>query len=153
VAEREKQSPAYALFVGWLEGYVTHFNKVTTDTTDVFAWQTTELATFLLNNYCKANPKTRFDVAVETMVKSLYPTRLRNVSEVVDVPGSQPPLQVYKDVVRRIQQTLTERGFYKGSIDGDYGPATVKAMKAFQVSEKRDPTGLPDQVSLLLLFQ
>ncbi|MBQ4347996.1 MAG: spore cortex-lytic enzyme [Clostridia bacterium] len=34
--------------------------------------------------------------------------------------------------VRRIQKKLKELGFYKGSVDGIYGSATQKAVKAFQ---------------------
>lgn len=153
VAEREKQSQAYFRFLGWVEGYVSLFNKLTPDTTDVLSWQTTELIDLLLNNFCKANPQTRFNVAVDTLVGALYPTRLRAASEVIDIEGSDPPLQLYKDVVRRVQQTLTERGFYKGAIDGAYGPGTATAMKAFQASIKIKETGLPDQISLLRLFQ
>lgn len=153
VAEREKQSQAYFRFLGWVEGYVSMFNKLTPDTTDVLSWQTTELVDLLLNNFCKANPQTRFNLAVDTLLNALYPTRLRSSSEVVDIEGSDPPLQLYKDVVRRVQQTLTERGYYKGAIDGSYGPGTATAMKAFQAASKLKETGLPDQVSLLRLFQ
>lgn len=153
VAEREKRSETYFRFLGWLEGYVSLYNKVTPDTTDVLAWQTTELADFLLNNFCKTNPKTRFSQAVETMVNALYPTRLRNTSEVVDIAGSQPPIQLYKDVMRRIQQSLTERGHYTGAVDGAYGPGTAAALKAFQAASKLKETGLPDQITLLRLFQ
>lgn len=153
VAEREKQSPDYDRFLGWIEGYVTHYNKVTQDTTDILSWQRIELVAFLLNNFCNGNPNSRFDVAAETLLASLHPSRLRTVSEVVEIPGSTPPQQIYKVVVQRIQQTLTERGFYAGNIDGDYGPATIEAVKKFQTSEKREPTGVADQVTLLLLFR
>ena len=153
VSEREKRSETYFRFLGWLEGYVSLYNKVTPDTTDVFSWQTTELADFLLNNFCKANPQARFSTAVETMLKALHPTRLRNTSEVVDIEGGTPPIQLYKDVMRRVQQSLTERGHYKGAIDGTYGPGTAAALKAFQAASKIQETGLPDQITLLRLFQ
>ena len=34
--------------------------------------------------------------------------------------------------VREMQKKLKELGYYKGSADGDFGPATEKAVKAFQ---------------------
>lgn len=34
--------------------------------------------------------------------------------------------------VRRVQKKLKELGYYKGSVDGIYGSATQKAVKAFQ---------------------
>ena len=36
------------------------------------------------------------------------------------------------DAVRAVQKRLKELGFYKGSADGDFGPATEEAVKAFQ---------------------
>ena len=36
------------------------------------------------------------------------------------------------DAVRALQRRLKELGYYKGSADGDFGPATEEAVKAFQ---------------------
>ena len=36
------------------------------------------------------------------------------------------------DAVRAVQKRLKELGYYKGAADGDYGPATEKAVKEFQ---------------------
>ena len=36
------------------------------------------------------------------------------------------------DAVREVQKRLKELGYYKGSADGDFGPATEKAVIAFQ---------------------
>ena len=36
------------------------------------------------------------------------------------------------DAVKKLQQRLKELGYYKNSIDGDYGNVTVNAVKAFQ---------------------
>ena len=36
------------------------------------------------------------------------------------------------DAVRAVQKRLKELGYYKGSADGDFGPATEAAVKAFQ---------------------
>ena len=36
------------------------------------------------------------------------------------------------DAVRSVQKRLKELGYYKGSADGDFGPATEEAVKAFQ---------------------
>ena len=34
--------------------------------------------------------------------------------------------------VKALQNRLKELGYYKGSVDGDYGPGTIEAVKAFQ---------------------
>ena len=36
------------------------------------------------------------------------------------------------DAVRAVQKRLKELGYYKGAADGDFGPATEEAVKAFQ---------------------
>ena len=36
------------------------------------------------------------------------------------------------DAVRAVQRRLKELGYYKGAADGDFGPATEEAVKAFQ---------------------
>ena len=43
--------------------------------------------------------------------------------------------------VKKIQTQLTELGFHPGFIDGKMGPDTAAAIKAFQKSIGRRPTG------------
>jgi len=43
--------------------------------------------------------------------------------------------------IKKIQTELTELGFYPGYIDGKMGPNTAEAIKAFQKSIGRRPTG------------
>jgi hypothetical protein len=50
----------------------------------------------------------------------------------------------YKDSQRKdIQHFLREKGFYKGSIDGDCGPKTQAAFKEFSATERFDQSFLP----------
>jgi membrane-bound lytic murein transglycosylase B len=44
-----------------------------------------------------------------------------------------------------LQQRLLERGLYIGEVDGHLGPATEKAIKAFQLETGLSPDGLPNQ--------
>ncbi len=43
--------------------------------------------------------------------------------------------------VRTVQKKLKELGFYKGEVDGDFGEATEKAVKAFQKQYKLEVDG------------
>ena len=45
------------------------------------------------------------------------------------------------EAVRTVQRRLKELGFYKGSADGDFGPATEEAVKAFQKANGLTPDG------------
>ena len=43
---------------------------------------------------------------------------------------------VSKDADKELQQALKDKGFYKGAVDGDIGPQTQEAIKAFKVANK-----------------
>jgi len=46
------------------------------------------------------------------------------------------PAAANKDADKALQQALKNKGFYKGAIDGDIGPKTKEAIKAFKVANK-----------------
>ncbi|HMJ62312.1 MAG TPA: peptidoglycan-binding domain-containing protein [Bryobacteraceae bacterium] len=52
-----------------------------------------------------------------------------------------PSYQVHPDAERykEIQQALTEKGYFKGEVNGQWGDDSVSAMKLFQADQK-----LPD---------
>ncbi|MBE3580207.1 MAG: peptidoglycan-binding protein [Thermoanaerobacteraceae bacterium] len=69
------------------------------------------------------------------------------------VPPTGPlkPGTISPEVVT-LQARLREKGFYLfGPTDGDYGPMTVLAVKAFQIMEGIKPTGIADRQTLQAL--
>ena len=64
------------------------------------------------------------------------PPETKEPTEAPVTPTSTPPsLQrgfTGSDAVRAVQKRLKELGYYNGSADGDFGPATEAAVKAFQ---------------------
>lgn len=58
---------------------------------------------------------------------------------------------VNSDVAKRIQEWLTLGGFAV-TVDGDFGPATEAAVKAFQKKASLPPTGTVDSKTWLLLI-
>ena len=50
-----------------------------------------------------------------------------------------------------VQRQLAERGYYKGSIDGQFGQASQGAMRRFQHAKGLKETGLIDEASLRAL--
>jgi len=56
--------------------------------------------------------------------------------------------------VEQIQAMLSEVGLYYGNQDGDFGPQTVQAVKAFQKKVRKAQTGLVDKsLYKLLVFK
>ncbi len=56
------------------------------------------------------------------------------------------------DDVRKMQTALRQKGFYKGSVDGKFGPATRRAVIAFQKSVSLTPDGKPGNKTLTALY-
>ena len=54
------------------------------------------------------------------------------------------------DEVKRLQEALTTLGYLKGAIDGDFGGATERGVKAFQADEGLEETGEADALLQLL---
>jgi peptidoglycan hydrolase-like protein with peptidoglycan-binding domain len=47
-----------------------------------------------------------------------------------------PPIAVHSDEKKKLQQALKDKGFYNGPVDGNIGPKTQEAIKAFKVANK-----------------
>jgi hypothetical protein len=54
---------------------------------------------------------------------------------------------VIRDYTIALQQSLTDAGYYKGPIDGIYGPMTVEAIVALQAANDLPQTGALDKAS------
>ena len=59
----------------------------------------------------------------------------------------QPAPDRYKE----IQQALSDRGYFKGQVDGQWGPESVEALKQFQHEQKIDEDGKISSLSLIAL--
>ncbi|MBR2924643.1 MAG: peptidoglycan-binding protein [Clostridia bacterium] len=57
------------------------------------------------------------------------------------------------DDVRKMQTVLRQKGFYKGRVDGKFGPATRKAVIAFQKSVSITADGKPGNRTLTALYE
>lgn len=153
-AEREKHSRTYNEAMAWLTGFISAYNYLTPDTYDVAPWQSVELLSSLLAAHCRENPKEPFFHATDKLLNSISKDRLRTSSEIVTVSVGNRKLNMYRDIVFRVQTALIANGYLKARwATGDYDQATAAAMKDFQAANKLDLTGLPDQPSLSVLFR
>jgi peptidoglycan DL-endopeptidase LytE len=57
-----------------------------------------------------------------------------------------------QDLVRDAQRQLKAQGFYPGAIDGDLGPQTATALRAYQRSHRLQETGRLDEATLRSLL-
>ena len=153
IAERAEQSQAYVLFLGWIAGYISAHNKLSEETLDITPWQSTRLLASMLNKYCETHGEVLFVRAVGAMLEAFEPTRLRGNPEMVEAKSGDTVIPIYREILRRAQQGLTELGHYRGEHDGLYSPETVEALVAYQREKGIKETGLPDQSTLIRLFK
>ncbi len=154
------KSDAFSRFVGWIEGYITASNRFTGDTFDLAPWQTPEIFGVILGDYCTKNPEERLFTVVQKLIVSLTETRLKTSSEQVvltakskTAPNQRPlSLSIYTEVIRHAQQELKNQGLYQGNVTGVWSEDTQRAVSFYQVAVGLDDTGLPDPLTLWVLF-
>ncbi len=150
---QKKTSKRYFQFVGWIVGYMSSHNRYAKDVTDIAPWQSTDLLAAWVGKYCKNNPEILLVAATNRLIAALHANRLRSASKRVKAEANGKGLVIYESILRRAQQMLIERGYYKGTADGKFGPANQGAIRKFQKEKKITVTGLPDQRTLLMIFR
>ncbi len=153
VSERRDRTDTYKIYGGWIAGYLTGYNRYTEDTFDIVPWQGIDLLAVLLDNFCRKNPEVRFINAVDAMIASLLPTRLRNPSETLEIRSKDRSFYVLQSVLKMIQERLEKKGYYQDNIDGVWGENTKEALEAFQKENGLPTSGVPDQHTLFVLFK
>jgi hypothetical protein len=153
VTEREKKSGTYYLVAGWVEGYITAYNKHVPDTFDITSFESLELLLAVMQNHCEANPNDRLYPVLDSMLIKLAPDRLVKESGRVEISEGQRKTFLYKETIRRIQAELARRGFYTGAIDGRFTDKTKAGLSAFQSDIKFKASGFPDQTTLWRLLR
>ncbi len=143
---------SYARFIGWVEGYLTATNRYLPDTFDVAPWQTAELYGVIIGDHCEKNPEERLYTVVMKMVTTLSDDRMKAPSEQVGLSIKGRGFTLYTEVIRRTQDALKKQGLYRGEVNGVWDPGTQKGVASYQAVVGLQDTGLPDPLTLWLLF-
>lgn len=143
---------SYARFIGWVEGYLTGVNRYLGDTFDIAPWQSAELYGVIIGDHCEKNPNDRLFEVAQKMVITLTDARLTKPSDMVTVAAKGKGYSIYTEIVRRAQDELKKQGLYRGDINGQYDEATTQSMAFYQAAVGLQDTGLPDPLTLWLLF-
>lgn len=144
-AKDEKNQNMLAMVAGWIDGYLTGSNQHLPENYAVAPWASTQLLGVLLYHNCKKHPTANFFVAANSMVKQLKDYRMTEASPIVEAEYEGKKMRLYKEVLRRMQVSLSERGFYDGTASGEFSEPLAAAIKNYQRSVNQPETGLPDQ--------
>jgi hypothetical protein len=143
---------SYARFIGWIEGYLTATNRYVSDTFDIAPWQSAEMYGVIINDHCSKNPDERLYSVVMKMVTSLTDGRMKAPSEQVNLSIKGRGFTVYTEVIRRMQDALKKQNLYRGEVNGTWNEDTELAVAGYQAVVGLQDTGLPDPLTLWMLF-
>ncbi len=153
VEARAKGAVDYALFLGWLDGYITGLNQVRPETFDIAPWESAALLASVIEHHCAKHPDDKFIDVVLSIFATLEDKRLRQRSLMIVAAADGREVRIYKKILRRVQEELAARGSYRSEIDGRFGPAMREAITAFQREHELPETGVPDETTLWRLLK
>ncbi len=134
-------------------GYITASNQHLPDTFDLAPWETLDTLTGYLIGYCRANPQASLAQAVFQLTEAMKEGRLTSAATPERVGRGDMQVIIYPDVVRRIQQRLTDARLFSATISGEFDQTTSDALMAWQRANDLEPSGVPDQQTLHAMFR
>ena len=142
-----------ALYGGWIDGYLTALNQTVDGVFDHAPWQTTQTMLGLTKLACdQAGPDASVMMAFHRVRQVLTSLALTAGSPVEGVRRGDVSVVLYREIALRIEQSLSERGYTVGPVDGTLDTTALDALLAFQRDEALDQTGMPDQPTLVRLL-
>lgn len=156
VEAKANDATLYRTFGGWIDGFISAVNFYEERTFDIAPWQSTDVIAEGLAAYCARNAALPFEEAVKRLIEDLAAQRLTEASELLlieeRINGKEIRLPIYAAVIQRTQTRLKTLGYHEAEPSRVFDLPTRAALKRFQKRMGRPETGLPDQVTLLLLF-
>lgn len=149
---RNRRDVGFGKYAGWLEGYISGYNRFVPDTINIAPWQSTDTLLGLIAVLCKENPNSPYVSTVDKLLAELHPHRLKHSSDIVEVASGSHKATLYREVVRNIQAKLRALGYLTPAPTGIYDAQTSDALKVFQRTIGTEETGFPDQETLFNLF-
>ena len=147
--EQAKQSPAYLMMGGWIDGYINGVSQYAPLTYDVTSFESTELFAEIVKNHCTKNPKLRLYRVINSIIVQRWDNRITAQSALITVQNGENKTQLYQETIIRIQERLAELGHFKLPVTGNFDSATISALASYQKTHKAfKATGFPDQATL-----
>ena len=69
-----------------------------------------------------------------------------------DIPSGKVKLNSEGEDAKLVQARLKDLGYYRGRVDGKFGSASVKALKAFQEANGMEPDGIAGETTYQRMF-
>lgn len=144
---------ARASMAAWTAGWLSHANRSTENTFDLHPVLNNGDIAELLARLCRSNPDAIIETVLSSSTASLQSGAAEVASDPVEIESDGRRVVLREAVLRKTQDTLVAAGLLEPRMaDGAYGPATAEALRKFQADRGIPFSGLPDMVTLYLLF-
>lgn len=148
---QSEQPESAGVALVWLTGYLSAANAFLDDTYDLVTWQNDGILANILAARCAQNPDRPIAAAANEVVQALGGSRLKSAEQPERVTVGERETVLYPTVIRQLQQALKDNG-QSIVVDGDFGPGTSNAIKAYQASKGIPQSGFPDAITMIGLF-
>ena len=106
----EKRTQGAFVFAGWVDGYISAYNRAHTGIFDAAPWQSVDVLLALIHNHCSKAPEERLYGVVHAMLEYFKEQQLTESSPAVEAAVGDKKVTVYKEVLRRAQDKLVAAG-------------------------------------------
>lgn len=137
----------------WVSGYLSHANRATPGVYDVMPIQDIFGVSTIVARLCENNPDSLLEPVMARLLEMMESGRQTEETELITVSADGTEINLRQAVMISAQRELIERDYLTdGGDDGDFGPRTRNAFSDFQAEAGIPETGLPDAITLFLLF-
>lgn len=138
----------------WVAGYLSHANRTTPATFEVMPIQDVYGVATIVARLCENNPEALVEPVMAEMIALVASGAQPASSEIMSVSTDEQEVQIREAAMIAAQRELIARGHLEPeNDDGVFGPRTRAAFEAFQAEVGLAQTGLPDALTLFLLFE
>jgi hypothetical protein len=147
----QQQSGEAAFVMSWFSGYLSAANMTVDGTYDLVSWQDEAVLANALASVCSQMPEQPVAAAAARIIPGLAQERIQSAEQLEPITVGERRTAMYPSVIRRMQQALKDSG-QSITVDGDFGPGSQNALKAFQTARGIEATGFPDPMTMVALF-
>ncbi|WP_182085562.1 peptidoglycan-binding domain-containing protein [Aureimonas sp. ME7] len=149
----EAQRPAVVAVLGsWVAGYLSHANRATPSAFEVMPISDNQTVAHLVVSICRDNPASLVESAAAGLTDRMKSGIQTTSTALSEIGEGAKKVAVRAGTIAAVQAQLKKDGYLTGAADGAYGPATAKALVAFQTARELPTSGVPDAATLVSLF-
>lgn len=137
----------------WITGYISYANRQEEGIFDKMPILDNAGIATIVARICSNNPESYVEPVMWNVLNTLSDGATTEVSEAQTIEYAGNRVTIRTDVLRSAQEFLERNDYLSaGSSDGVYGSQTRNALSTFQEENELDVTGVPDALTLFVLF-